>query len=228
MTSAQMLRKHLTSGPRGSDQARGPTITAGIRFFGDNHYKGSRFMIEDGGVPDLLFQYRENLKNPSGGAQKFADALKALYKGLNQEPFETLMPWFAQGRDEPVGKFKVEREGLFGWWGDYKLRLSWSRSGARKVLDGIQEVHRTLAQKTGGRIILQLPDAAITPHPLGGCPIGSTPADGVVNHLGESFAYKNLYVADGSIMPAPVGHNPSKTIAALSERIAESIVKESR
>ena len=28
MTSAQMLRKHLTSRPRGSDQARGPTITA--------------------------------------------------------------------------------------------------------------------------------------------------------------------------------------------------------
>jgi cholesterol oxidase len=208
--------------------SRGPTITAGIRFFGDNHYKGSRFMIEDGGVPDLLFQYRENLKNPSGDARKFADALRAIYKGLNQDPFETLMPWFAQGRDEPVGKFKVERDGLFGWWGDYKLRLSWSRSGARKVLDGIQEVHRTLAQKTGGRIILQLPDAAITPHPLGGCPIGSTPADGVVNHFGESFAYKNLYVADGSIMPAPVGHNPSKTIAALSERIAESIVKENR
>ncbi len=28
MTSAQMLRKHLTFGPRGSDQVRGPTITA--------------------------------------------------------------------------------------------------------------------------------------------------------------------------------------------------------
>jgi cholesterol oxidase len=50
----------------------------------------------------------------------------------------------------------------------------------------------------------------------------------VVNHLGESFAYRNLYVADGSIMPAPVGHNPSKTIAALSERIAEGIVNEGR
>ncbi len=207
--------------------SRGPTITAGIRFFGDNNYKGSPFMIEDGGVPDLLFQYRENLKNPSGDAQKFADALKALYQGLNQEPFETLMPWFAQGRDEPVGKFKVERWFL-GLFGPYVLRLDWSTSGARKVLDGIQEVHRTLAQKTGGRIILQLPNAAITPHPLGGCPIGSTPADGVVNHLGEAFAYRNLYVADGSIMPAPVGHNPSKTIAALSERIVESIVNEGR
>ena len=101
-------------------------------------------------------------------------------------------------------------------------------SGARKVLDGIQEVHRILAKKTGGRIILQLPNAAITPHPLGGCPIGSSASDGAVNHFGEAFGHRNLYVADGSIMPAPVGHNPSKTIAALSERIVESIVQEGR
>jgi hypothetical protein len=84
--------------------SRGPTITAGIRFFGDNNYKGSRFMIEDGGVPDLLFDSKENLKNPTGEAQRFGDALRELYKGLNQQPFETLMPWFAQGRDEPIGK----------------------------------------------------------------------------------------------------------------------------
>ncbi|HEY0007013.1 MAG TPA: GMC family oxidoreductase [Pyrinomonadaceae bacterium] len=207
--------------------SRGPTISAGIRFFGDHNYKGSRFMIEDGGVPDLLVQYREMLKNPRGDAQRFAIALRALYQGLNQQPFETLMPWFAQGRDEPIGKFRVERS-FFGLFGGYVLRLSWERSGARKVLDGIQEVHRKLAEKTGGRFIIQTPDAAITPHPLGGCPIGSTPADGVVNHLGESFSYRNLYVADGSIMPAPVGHNPSKTIAALSERIAEGIVRQGR
>jgi cholesterol oxidase len=207
--------------------SRGPTITAGIRFFGDNNYKGSRFMIEDGGLPDLLFEYRENLKNPRGDAQRFNDFLRALYHGLNTQPFEDLMPWFAQGRDEPVGKFKVERAFL-GLLGNYVLRLSWDRSGARKVLDGIQEVHRKLAEKTGGRFIIQVPDAAITPHPLGGCPIGQTPDDGAVNHLGEAFGYRNLYVADGSIMPAPVGHNPSKTIAALSERIAENIVREGR
>ncbi len=51
---------------------------------------------------------------------------------------------------------------------------------------------------------------------------------GQVYSIAESFAYRNLYVADGSIMPAPVGHNPSKTIAALSERIAEAIVSEGR
>lgn len=38
--------------------SRGPTITAGIRFFGNNHLNGQRFMIEDGGVPELLVQYK--------------------------------------------------------------------------------------------------------------------------------------------------------------------------
>ncbi len=207
--------------------SRGPTITAGIRFFGDNHYKGQRLMIEDGGVPDLLAEYQENLKNPHGDARKFASALGTLYNGLQSQPFDNLMPWFAQGRDEPIGKFKVERS-FFGLFGDYVLRLNWSTRGARKVLDGIQEIHRLLAAKTGGKILLQNPNAFITPHPLGGVPLGETIESAVVNHLGECFGYRNLYVADGSIMPAPVGHNPSKTIAALSERIAESIVSEGR
>ena len=185
-------------------------------------------MIEDGGVPDLLAQYKENLKNPSGDAQKFAAGLGALYQGLLAQPFDGLMPWFSQGRDEPKGKFKVERA-FFGLFGDHVLRLDWSTNHARKVLDAIQEVHKKLIDKTGGhKLPFENRNQSITPHPLGGVPLGQTKDTGVVNHLGETFAYRNLYVADGSIMPAPVGHNPSKTIAALSERIVESIVKEGR
>ena len=41
----------------------------------------------------------------------------------------------------------------------------------------------------------------ITPHPLGGCRIGATAADGVVAHSGEVFGYRNLFVADGAIVP---------------------------
>jgi cholesterol oxidase len=60
----------------------------------------------------------------------------------------------------------------------------------------------------------------ITPHPLGGCNIGNVAADGVVDHKGEVFNHRNLYVADGAIIPEAVGLNPSRTIAALAERIA--------
>jgi cholesterol oxidase len=59
---------------------------------------------------------------------------------------------------------------------------------------------------------------------LGGCSMGNTIDEGVVNPYGEVFGYQNLYIADGSVMPGPVGANPSLTIAALSERFATHIV----
>jgi len=64
----------------------------------------------------------------------------------------------------------------------------------------------------------------VTPHPLGGCNMGSAPDQGVVNHMGEVFGYRNLYVADGAIVPRPLGVNPSRTIGALAERIVDCMV----
>jgi cholesterol oxidase len=54
--------------------------------------------------------------------------------------------------------------------------------------------------------------------------MGSDATKGVVNHKGEVFGYSRLYVADGAIVPEALGLNPSKTIAALAERIAENII----
>jgi cholesterol oxidase len=42
------------------------------------------------------------------------------------------------------------------------------------------------------------------------------------------FGYRNLVVADGAFVPEALGLNPSKTIAALAERIAELIVRDGR
>jgi len=41
----------------------------------------------------------------------------------------------------------------------------------------------------------------------------------VVGFNGEVFGYPNLFVADGSVVPANLGVNPSLTITALSEYI---------
>jgi cholesterol oxidase len=66
----------------------------------------------------------------------------------------------------------------------------------------------------------------VTVHPLGGCPLGRDEQEGVVNAYGEVFNYPGLYVADGSVMPGPVGPNPSLTIAALADRFADHLIED--
>ncbi|MGH9551225.1 MAG: GMC family oxidoreductase, partial [Terriglobales bacterium] len=66
----------------------------------------------------------------------------------------------------------------------------------------------------------------LTYHPLGGCPMADDANDGVVDQFGRVFGYPGLYVADGSIVPTAIGRNPSFTIAALSERVAEQLLTE--
>ena len=58
---------------------------------------------------------------------------------------------------------------------------------------------------------------ASTAHILGGCPMGKTESEGVVNERFEIHGYKNFYILDGSIVPCNLGVNPSLTITALSE-----------
>jgi cholesterol oxidase len=58
---------------------------------------------------------------------------------------------------------------------------------------------------------------ATTAHIMGGCPMGQTSAEGVVNERFEVNGYKNFYILDGSVIPCNLGVNPSLTITALSE-----------
>ena len=57
----------------------------------------------------------------------------------------------------------------------------------------------------------------------------STTLDRVFDHAGcgqwdsGPHVHNGLYVADGSLMPTPLGVNPYFTIAALAERIADGI-----
>ena len=53
--------------------------------------------------------------------------------------------------------------------------------------------------------------------------MGASAEQGVVDSYGRVFGCERLYVSDGSILPGPVGVNPSMTSAALGERIAEEM-----
>lgn len=71
-----------------------------------------------------------------------------------------------------------------------------------------------IAQNTWLEIILNMP---MTAHILGGCPMGETKEDGVVNEYLEVHGYKNMYILDGSVIPCNLGVNPSLSITAFAE-----------
>ena len=127
---------------------------------------------------------------------------------------------------------------------DYKRR--WWRLGGKsqnsRVPKGLQrapsyipianEVTKRLAEKMNGIPLSLFPEVAFnaltTAHILGGCCMGESKEKGVIDFKGEVFGYPNLFVADGSIVPANLGVNPSLTITALSEYIMDQMPAKQR
>jgi cholesterol oxidase len=137
------------------------------------------------------------------------------------------MPWFAQAVDAANGVLGLKRVD-----GRHTLDLSWDVTQSERAVSAVVKMHLRLAAATGGLPMVPptwfLSHDLITPHPLGGCNMGNGPADGVVDHRGEVFGYRNLYVADAAMIPEALGVNPSRTIGALAERVAKIIAAEGR
>ncbi|RMF81612.1 MAG: oxidoreductase [Chloroflexi bacterium] len=60
-------------------------------------------------------------------------------------------------------------------------------------------------------------------HQMSSCRIGGDTSRGAVDPTGESYEVKNLFVADGSVLPTASGVNPMVTIMATAHFIAQHI-----
>ena len=82
-------------------------------------------------------------------------------------------------------------------------------------------VAKKLAKKMRGTpqsgLLEVLLGKASTAHVLGGCPIGLDAEAGAVDPQSRAFGYDDLYIVDGSVIPANLGVNPSLTITAMAE-----------
>ena len=221
------------------DPARGPVITASVRIpdvldggDGPGHY------IQDGGYPAFLAWVGEMLALPRVAWAGRRTALKILWGKLTGRPDSNLsgemsellgaprlaggtLPLLGIGREQPQGRMRL-RNGL--------LDVEWSFADARSYFNHVRSTLRELADGLEAEFednLLWKLNASITVHPLGGCPLGATPAEGVVDPVtGQVHNYPGLHVADGSVMPGTVGANPSFTIAALANRFADAILQE--
>ncbi len=127
-------------------------------------------------------------------------------------------------------------------------RIRWDKLQTLPVFDKQVEALAALTKDTGGRLIPNpvwklLPadltwllkdqrGPLATFHPLGGCAMADTGADGVVDHLGRVFTsvdsdavHDGLVVLDGSIVPTALATNPALTIAAIALRASEALAE---
>ncbi len=230
--------------PRLIEAGYGPVITSAVRIPDrEDGGEGRGFYVEDAGYPEFVNWMLEVVDAPAdverdvwswGGATKWL-----LDKLLSREP-ETdigaevasllgstelsagLLPLLGMGRDIPDGKMEL-RGG--------KLNVDWGVANSEPYFERVRDTMRDIAEELGARFsdTLGRLNRLVTVHPLGGCPMGRNKREGVVDSYGRVFGdqgvYEGFYIADGSVMPGPVGPNPSLTIAALADRFADRIVQ---
>ena len=208
-------------------QGIGPTISAGLEFM-DGSVNGQRFYIEDDGFPNTLYNaLRARLASPV--YRPLAWLLRRhLRRGVDEgNPTRNMMIWLGEGIDAADGELRMRRRFLVPWKKD--IDLKWRVAASREVADAIVEMHKRLSEAAGGRISVplywRLLKGMVSVHPLGGCAMGHSAANGVVDHTGAVFGYDNLFVSDGAILPTAVGRNPSMTIGALGERVADFMMR---
>jgi cholesterol oxidase len=81
---------------------------------------------------------------------------------------------------------------------------------------------RIFARENGGIALNVIQESlfnlSTTAHILGGCHMGASVDEGVIDTRHRVFGYPGLYVVDGSAVSANVGVNPTLTITAMAER----------
>jgi cholesterol oxidase len=204
-----------------ADYSTGVAITSSFHPDAQTHIepvrygKGSNAMgllqsvLTDGGPggPRWRKALREIRRNPR-------DVAKLLWlRGWSEQ---TIIVLVMQSLDNSLtlsrkkGRF---RDRLVSRQGHGEPNPSWIPAG--------NDVARRLAERIdgiAGGSVGELANIPMTAHIIGGCPIGTTAADGVIDPWQRLFGYDGLHVLDGAAVTANLGVNPSLTITAQAER----------
>ena len=220
------------------EASSGPVITSAIRVGDavDGQGDGGRgFYIQDAGYPVFVDWLVEATQVPGTARRLARFALGRLGARLRGSPKTGLsadlsallgpgrlsdgsLPLLGMGRDVPDGVLRL-RGG--------HLDVDWTTTTSRDYFEGVRNTMRRIAGDLGADFQdnpLWWRRRVVTVHPLGGAPMGRHAGEGVCDPNGEVFGFPGLYVLDGSMMPGPVGANPSLTIAALADRACDHLL----
>ena len=203
------------------DFSKGAAITSS--FFPDEHThvepvrygKGSNAMgllqtiMTDGDIAkDRRRQWvREFIKKPS---------LLVRVLNVRQWSERTVIALVMQNVDSALSVRSKKK-----WWGLGLTSTNNSENPNATYIPAANETVRRIANKYGGFAgghVGDLIGAPFTAHFVGGCVIGSSIDQGVIDPYHRVWNYPTLHVVDGAAVTANLGVNPSLTITAQAER----------
>jgi cholesterol oxidase len=226
----------------------GPVITGAIRFFHGRYPDGAPhgLYIEDAGLPNILVWYFTAV---TPARHSLIEGLKGVWRYLRHgglgggevnigtdispvffhesELVSRTMVFLGMGRDRSSGVIRLypENPTALTPFDDADIHLHWDDGPSQLHFERLRDGMERLTTALGGQYLearVKNFTKYVAVHPLGGCPMGDSPRNGVVDaRTGEVFGHRGLYVIDGSIIPTSIGPNPSLTIAALAEIFAE-------
>ena len=220
-----------------SSESPGPCIT-GLIDLRDTANVDDGLVIEDAVLPSVLTDVLSAGlaaadvaagERPSR-ARGIRKALRAAPRGRHIRPLDRTQTYLVMSSDDDSGRIVLDGEGI---------AVQWPHVGDRPVFRHDNDELRVASEALNASWLRNpfwtkaFGDALITVHPLGGCVMADDAIGGVVDHRGSVFSgsegtatHDGLYVADGSIVPRPLGVNPLLTISALAERACALLIEE--
>lgn len=229
-------------GQRPADSNYGPVITQRIDFnLFDGFDRERAFILEDASLPSFAGWFVQ-------GVEPRAMHLAALWRTLRDVwarwvtgispgsvgwAFEDLMNSDVSYRSCGLLCMGIDRSnGVMSLDSDGRIAIAWPYEDSEPLYDAIVGACQSFSATVRGRFV-PLPTwyrpfrRNVSVHALGGCALGRDSSLGVSDadpaRLGQVFGYSGLYVTDGAVLPSAVGANPTATISAIAERIAEGI-----
>lgn len=242
-----------TNPPNEPKYRPGPTITGIIRVDMDNGAPlQNGLVIEDGAAPGpfaklypaALFlqeavtanvvaapdaaQRLAGLKALGEGLQSGADAASLSYSGIMAQ----MQSYLLMSHDAACGRLisNLETGYVTVEWADAGLNAPYKRDN-----DKLAEAAQAIWADYIPNPIWQpgFGNNVVTVHPLGGCAMADTEAEGVTDADcrvyrgdGSNGVYPQLLVCDGAVIPTALGVNPLLTISAIANRAMDQLLNE--
>ena len=222
--------------PGSQDISQGIAIGSGVYIDEHTHIEVVRYPKGS----DAMGFLTTILTDGRPGPRRIALWVRNVAASLLRHPFKTLRVL------QPVGwasefvillcmqalEGEIEMRWQRPWFWPFRKFLVTHGDKVPTYIPKANEFAKTLAQLTGGFPMSMLPEILFnvpgTAHCIGGCVIGDSSTNGVVDSRQRVFHYKNMYICDGSVVAANLGVNPSLTITALAERAMSFIPSAAR